>query len=776
MMLFVALTPCFMACEEDNDDLWAAIDDLKDRVAALETEVEKVNGNVKALQELYNGTTINKVEKQGDKYVITLSNGETIELAQGSKAEAVIPIIGISDEGMWQYSVDNGETWKSLNVKATANDGKTPLFRIDAETGYWQVSYNGQEWTNILDTNNQPVLAVGTGTVTDTFFEDVKVEGDEFVVLMKGATQPIRIPIKPDFLCKITTPTAGVQMFDLSQTKRFAVEILGVEETVLTAPEGWMVELTEAVENAAQLIVTAPAVETRATADNSKDVAVLAVAKGFATIAKIQVDLNSVAPVAPTISVAPSTTVEATQTTLTFDVTVNDADAWKYLVLPATEAAPTAETILSTGVEGSAVSVTVDGLTADTQYTFYAVATSTVGQSEVASASARTAAAPVATEVDFYQDYLDGKDVKLGSLTINKTTYPAAKLLKASELDKAVFDEGGLVFVDNTTADVAEIEPTMTSMNCGVKADMVLVGRYKERAQVTLSIPELRCNRNITVANLAFSMRKAYVFTDANAKISPSVQILDCTIDMGTTEGKDAGRYVIYDGNPKASFVDVTIDNSIICYNPHAQQPALLSNSTAFKTVAYEIRDVKVNNCVIYCPSPVKAHIVNTGNKAEFATNNLTFTITNNTTYNIYQPNVLVRAGIGKGAVVERNVIYANYTGVAGKDRASSYLLCIYDATNDAGISSVANNYLFAKDDAAPNVSTLLWKLVHGNNAVTVKDSDPATTSSVIVDGSLHADKDPFSTIDVAKGRFVLNKTNVTADWGASYETKLWLK
>ena len=94
------------------------------------------------------------------KYLITLTNGETIELVQGSEAEAVIPIVSINDKGEWQVSTDNGATFTSLGVKAVAEDGTTPRFRIDEATGYWQVSYDGgTSFENVKDTKGQPVKA-----------------------------------------------------------------------------------------------------------------------------------------------------------------------------------------------------------------------------------------------------------------------------------------------------------------------------------------------------------------------------------------------------------------------------------------------------------------------------------------------------------------------------------------------------------------------------------------------------------------------------------------
>lgn len=393
ILIFVALAAVFQSCD-NNDDLWDAIDDLKSRVQALETQVDALNGNIEALQKLYGGATISKVENVGGKYVVTLTNGETIELVQGSEAEAVIPIVSINDKGEWQVSTDNGATFTSLGVKAVAEDGTTPRFRIDEATGYWQVSYDGgMSFENVKDTKGQPVKAIGSGTVTDKFFEEVKVDGSDLYIKLLGGEE-LRIPIVSDFFCRIITPTEGVQTFDAGATKRFVVEIRGVEQVKLSAPEGWTARLTDAVDERAELIVTAPAAVTRATADTSKDVAIEAFAAGgLSTVAKIQVESTGTAPAAPTVAVTNSATVEPTQSALTFDVAPSaNADGWKYLCLKSTEVAPDADKVLADGTAGAGTSVTVENLEANTAYTIYVVAYAGDLTSEVASVGNTTAA------------------------------------------------------------------------------------------------------------------------------------------------------------------------------------------------------------------------------------------------------------------------------------------------------------------------------------------------------------------------------------------------
>ncbi len=770
MMFAVALTPLFLAaCDDDNDDLWSEIDSLKDRVAQLESKVAEINTTIESLAELYKeGATINKVEKVGDKYVITLSNGEVIELVQGSAAEAVIPQIGISADGTWQYSVDNGQTWIDLGVKASVADGQSPRFRIEAETGFWQVSYDGKTWDYVLDTAGNKVKAVGSGTVTDKFFEDVRVESDRLVIVMKNG-QELVVPIISDFLCQIELPAAGVQTFTLGQTREYTVKMLGVDQTMVTAPEGWKATLKVVGENAT-LAVTAPTVASRATADSSTDVAVLAVAKnGFSTIAKIQVALGGGEITTPTVNVVLSETILPTHSSLSFDVTVQNADLWKYLIQAAARTEPSVDEVIANGTVGAGNVLTINDLEAETEYALYVVALQGDVNSGLVVVKARTAAAPVVSDQDYYEDWKSGKEFMLGEVKISNVIYPEARLLKASELNKAVFEEGGLVFVDNTTADKASIEETMTSLNAGVKGDMILVGRFPQKAQVHLLTPELRCNRNLTIANLHLEVRPgvSYMFTDANAKMkNTSVHLQDCTIDMG----KDKGRYVVYDGNPKACFSQVVVDNSIIRYNEKAAQPSVYAISSTRKEVGYEGMDaMKVTRCVIYGDVMVKAHIINTGHSEQYQTRNVTVTVKGNTLYNIYQPNVLTRSAMGRGIVMEENVIYTDYTKVPSSEK-STYMVCIYDNTYDAGISSVANNYVYMLGHAAENTDAV--KLIHSNNKVKFEGLDLA----ILCDGNMAPERNPIQSVDITRGYFPINTAVVTNGAGADYATKLWFK
>lgn len=491
MMFFVALAVGFQSCD-NNDDLWDAIDDLKGRVQALETQVNALNGNVEALQQLYSGATISKVEELADKFVLTLTNGERIELAKGSQATAVIPVIGIDENGQWRYSVQEG-VWISLGVKAEAEDGRTPQFRIDENTGYWQVRYgDAEEYVNVTDTSGQPVKAIGEGSVTDKFFEDARLDGDEFYLKLLDGTE-LRVPVVKDFFIRIVTATEGVQTFDAGATKRFVVESKGVVNTVVTAPEGWTAFLTDA---GTELVVTAPdaAPASRASADTSKDVAVQATsAGGFSAIAKIQVASSGVAPVAPTLTVVNSATVEPTASSLTFDIQT-DGDSWYYLIQKTAEATtPDAATIAATGIAGAGSSVTVENLEANTAYTFHAVAVKQnepVLYSEVRSAE-NTTAAEITDPNDYYTYGVEINGVRYDQNTEGAKIFE----VKPDAAEDAILavGSGGIVFVDDKSETYDAMAPASGQ---GISKDLVIIGRYADSKPV-FKIPKYWALRNV---------------------------------------------------------------------------------------------------------------------------------------------------------------------------------------------------------------------------------------------------------------------------------------
>ena len=301
--MFMLLAVCLVACT-NIDDLEDDVDALKKRVTALETQVRDINSNTEALRELYNeGTFITNIEEKSDSYTLTLSNGKTVNLYMKNDNNLLCPIIGIDSEGYWTVLYNKNETPERLTVngqpvKANGESGKTPTFNVDSE-GYWQVSYDGGKNYSYIykEGTTDKVSATGDGSAPaeDKNFKSVTVENNELVLVLAGEDAPtIRIPIISDFECSFAAEDLEqIQEFSAGETKEFTMTMRGVKNTMITAPEGWSAKFSKEAGKENVLIVTAPAssakMMTRATADNSTDIAVLATSGKYAMIAKIQV-------------------------------------------------------------------------------------------------------------------------------------------------------------------------------------------------------------------------------------------------------------------------------------------------------------------------------------------------------------------------------------------------------------------------------------------------------------------------------------------------------
>ena len=100
--------------------------------------------------------------------------------------------------------------------------------------------------------------------------------------------------------------------------------------------------------------------------------------------------------------------------------------------------------------------------------------------------------------------------------------------------------------------------------------------------------------------------------------------------------------------------------------------------------------------------------------------------MTNNTIYNIYQPNIMIRAYVLAGLTVTKNVGY--YTGVTAK----SYLTGVYDTAGfTADKAEVTYNYLYT----APVSDTNFWSAKHTGSYTRKQPDGRRRGSSVLFDG-----------------------------------------
>ncbi|MGM9791118.1 MAG: PL29 family lyase N-terminal domain-containing protein [Candidatus Cryptobacteroides sp.] len=382
--LFSAAALLFSAAGcADLTELENRLDNLESRVKAIETQLPALNANIEALAELAGGATINSVELKDGVYTITLTNGDVITLTQGSIGVANAPVMSVDKDGYWMVDYGSGATYvlkDGQKVKATGDNGVTPIIGVDAE-GYWTVSYDGgATYERVKGADGQPVPAVPSEGA-DEYFTDVKTDEDGNLVITMKNGESLVVPVLADFLFSIEAD--GLQVLQAGETRIFNVTSKGVASAAIVAtPSGVEATLAES-----SLTVRALA-STKATADSRTDVAVLALSKaGYAALAKLQVKVEgAVAPdTTPKVTLAAG---EATTSSLTFSVALDNADSYKYILTDGE--APDAAKVIAEGTESSEATLTVTGLAPETEYTLYVVAIGEKENSALASIKSKT--------------------------------------------------------------------------------------------------------------------------------------------------------------------------------------------------------------------------------------------------------------------------------------------------------------------------------------------------------------------------------------------------
>lgn len=715
ILLFVAAAAVFQSCD-NNDDLWDAIDDLKSRVQALETQVNALNDNVKALQTLYSGATVSEVKNEDGKCTITLTDGKKLTLV--SDIDALVPVVSINEEtGMWQYSIGGGEP-QSLNVKAVAEDGKTPTFQV-ADDGSWQVDLgDGQGWRDVTYADGSKVSAITDTPTEDKFFQTVEVVGDSLHIVMQNGDE-LDIPIVKGFLCQIVTQTEGVQLFDMGVTKEFTVNMRGVETWILTAPEGWTAELSEPVAGAddmktATLSVTSPA-PTRATASTAKDVSILASSGKYSCIAKIQVESTGIDPNAPRITINNSTDVPATHSTLTFDVELVNTTTWKYICRPSNESAPTAQEIMDSGTEGSGTTVTVSDLDGETDYTIYAVAYLENRVSDVVSAQNRTLVAPV----DYYTVGYEVDGVTYSSAT------PDVQLIT----ETSTISTKGVYFLDPKDGNVVVTLPKLAT------SDLVIIGRYSN-VKPKLKITGIQSFNGASGVGYIFknlditASTGNYVFNYGSTTGEYANWVLeDCNISHTV-----ADKVLSYFSNGASSVKNILVRNNRISLSVSKDAGATrLINFNA--TAAANTQSIIVENNNIYAPQYVANGTLIFMPTSGTSTSQLSVSVVNNTFVNyIGQPNGFINLTGAQQLDVQNNIFWAQ-DGYS----VTAYMFRFYVITEVPSAMNVTNNIFYGlkSDDS--------WAMYH-------KDTSCSTTVTVTREST-----DPFAggTFSLETGTFI---------------------
>ena len=278
-MVGFALTGC-------RQRIWDELDELDNRVTALEEIVKKTNSDIAAIQTILNAIQNNvfvtNVITTPDGYTIQFSDGTSATISNGTDgADANAPVISVKQDtdGNYYWTI-NGE-WLIVDgerVRANGHDGQNgqngqdgqdgedgqdgqdavaPQVRINEDTKEWEISTDGGvTWvsTGVIaegqDGENGSVIVEG-----ETLFQSIDYTNEDYVIFTLADGTVLKVArydeSAPMFI--IVDAPELIQM-EYGETVEFEVEATNVVEHLINVPEGWHASYINNV-----LSITAPA-------------------------------------------------------------------------------------------------------------------------------------------------------------------------------------------------------------------------------------------------------------------------------------------------------------------------------------------------------------------------------------------------------------------------------------------------------------------------------------------------------------------------------------
>lgn len=218
LLLLAFLMVSAVACKYDDGELWNKVNSLDDRLTSIETQLSQMNSDISSLSTvvnaLQNKVYVASVDEVENGYQITFTDGKKVTITNG-KDGADAPVISVDEyEGKyyWVQIIGEARSWltdkNGAKIPVTGDDGITPILKVNTE-GYWVISYDrGITFALLLDETNNPVKAVGkdgsdgkdgvngsNGSDGDSFFNDVRVENGELVLVLADGTE-LKLPLE----------------------------------------------------------------------------------------------------------------------------------------------------------------------------------------------------------------------------------------------------------------------------------------------------------------------------------------------------------------------------------------------------------------------------------------------------------------------------------------------------------------------------------------------------------------------------------------------------
>ncbi len=481
----------------------------------------------------------------------------------------------------------------------------------------------------------------------------------------------------------------------------------------------------------------------------------------------------------------------ATTNSLSFAIELNEyASSYYYICQPANETAPTADQIVDGKQPTSEKTLSISGLAEGTEYTLYVVPVGASGErGSVFSTTGETAK----SMADYWERYQKGEDIALlndveikafndgdssvkeNDFIINKTNYPTAvHITKDTQDALGEIKKGGLFFIDNDVT----ISDDSDHIKLSTTEKTILIGNSPTKQQPTLST-----GKQLYANGPALILKNMNIHTDGANGItnSPEAGVADCTLiieDCTFTFAQNA----ITENNPEKPrcYERIYIYNSVL-HNlaKSANRAVYKDNTKTIRTDTYQftyakgelnMRAIVMHNSVLYAENPNQHYIVDAGsNDADrhFLTPHLRISVKNNSLYNIWQPNGLVRVWNLTSVYVGYNAGYYDNQYIYNTSNAMKNTYLFIDFAKTCQSITVEHNFLTGNNSLDNNSNG--WKNKNHSNGSTFTD-----TTSEIYNKDVKNEFFPYSQFNATTGYFPINTSLVTNGVGATYDTKLW--
>jgi hypothetical protein len=245
-LLLAGVAGCY-----DDGNLWNSVNELEEKVQALEEKVNRANNDIASIKTIVDalnaGKVITHVAETTTGYTITLSDGNTLTLLNGTPG-ADAPIVGVAEEGgayYWTLTTGDVVAWltnaSGQKLPVTGADGSTPVMDVD-DDGYWTV--NG---TRVTGADDQPVKAAGADG--DSFFSDVTVSATAVTFTLADGTL-LALPVAD---APAVTADESLLFIRHGETREVPLAFTGAATLSIVKPDGWKASVRGDV-----LSVTAP--------------------------------------------------------------------------------------------------------------------------------------------------------------------------------------------------------------------------------------------------------------------------------------------------------------------------------------------------------------------------------------------------------------------------------------------------------------------------------------------------------------------------------------